>query len=233
MIDLHCHILPGIDDGAADMHEAMAMARIAVEDGITTMVATPHIRGNHLLPGEEVFSRVEQLQGLLQQQGIALRILAGGEVSSLAPLDDCAQYGLAGSRYVLLEFPHHMLPSNAGEMIFTLRHQGLFPVIAHPERNDAVIDDPERLLALRKPGVLTQITAASLTGELGPDARRCALHLLRLGAVDVLASDSHSASRRAPRLREGVKQAAKVVGQRRADEMVIWNPQRILHDQPL
>ncbi|OQX19015.1 MAG: hypothetical protein BWK76_05860 [Desulfobulbaceae bacterium A2] len=233
MIDLHCHILPGVDDGAKDMDEALAMAEIAVRDGITVMMATPHVRGEQPLSPGEIRTRVDQFNVVLQEKAISLQVLAGGEVYYQTPVDGFAPHGLAGTRYVLLEFTHHLLPDNADAIVSALLLRGLFPIIAHPERNDTIIENPDRLLSLIKPGVLAQITAASLTGDMGDDVRRCAVHLLRLGAVRLIASDSHSATRRTPRLSEGVKVAAKVVGRVQAQEMVQGTPQRIIHDHTI
>ncbi|OQX17590.1 MAG: hypothetical protein BWK76_10320 [Desulfobulbaceae bacterium A2] len=233
MIDLHCHILPGVDDGALDMDEALSMAEIAVQDGIRVTMATPHVRGEVPLPPAEIHERVDRLNGMLRDRAIPLEVLAGAEVYFQTPPDTFAAYGLAGTRYVLLEFPHHFLPTNADSIVFALRQRGLNPIIAHPERNDTVVEKPDVLLPLIKPGVLTQITAASLTGEMGPDVRRCAVHLLRLGVVRLIATDSHSAKRRTPRLSEGLRVAAKIVGQVKAQEMVQGTPQRIIHGQPV
>ncbi len=230
MIDLHNHILPGIDDGAADMDEAIAMAQIAVEDGIRTIVATSHVRGDQAVSPAEIRKHVACFNDELRKRKVALRVLAGAEVYYEMPLDVFAAHGLAGTCSVLLEFPHSRLPGTAESVVTALRHRGLLPIIAHPERNGTIIERPEMLLPLLQPGVLAQITAASLTGEMGNDVQRCAVHLLRMGAVHLIASDAHSATRRPPRMGDGVKVAARIVGRSKAQDMVQATPQRVLHD---
>ncbi|HEA67205.1 MAG TPA: tyrosine protein phosphatase [Desulfobacterales bacterium] len=192
MIDLHCHILPDIDDGPSDISESIEMARVAAADGIKTIVAAPHI--DH--PGwpeavgkadlfEVIDEKVDLLNRCLNKEKIPVDILRGGEVSAFLPPDSCQRFTINHTSYLIVEFLHSHFPVNASEIIFNMTVSGLRPIISHPERNPSVIQNPERLHTLVQSGALVQITAASLTGEFGRDAQACALHLLRQRMVSL------------------------------------------------
>jgi protein-tyrosine phosphatase len=230
MIDIHCHILPDIDDGPKDEHEALAMARAAVADGITTIIATPHIQEPRLRP-ELIASRTEALNHLLQLRQVPLTVVAGCEVSSHTDADQWSQYGLYNSRYVLVEFPHSHLPSYTGSLLQSVLDHGLLPIIAHPERNPGVLRNPGLLEPLVRLGVKVQLTADSLLGTFGPAIQQCSAYLLRRKLVHFLASDAHSASYRLPVLSKGVRAAAKLIGPKAAEMLVSAHPQAVLQDQ--
>jgi len=232
MIDLHCHILPEIDgEGPADMDEALAMAEIAVADGIRMMVATPAVGPDNPLRADQVCERTDAFNVLLQRRHIPLGVLPGAELSCLLPLDAIAAFGLAGTRYVLLSLPRRKLPNNANYIVFQLRQRGLFPIIANPELNEDIQIEPDLLLPLLKPGVHVQINGASITGELGPDIQRCVRYLLYLDKVRLLASNASASPSRPPTLREGVRAVADIVGRRKAQDMVERNPHHIVRDR--
>lgn len=232
MIDIHCHILPDIDDGPDNFEESVAMARVAEADGIKTIVATPHVN-NQVYPQAEVSRRVSWLRHLLRQEGIAVQILAGGDVSSAFAADQVRGFTINGSDYILLEFPHTHLPGNAAEILFHFRLVGLRPVITHPERNPSIAQNPQLLFKLLQDGVYVQLTAGSLVGDFGDEARYCGLELLQRNVVDVLASDGHSSSWRKPVLSKGVKAAARIVGKEAAQKMVAEIPEKIINNQPI
>ncbi|MBA3014585.1 MAG: hypothetical protein KKD63_16420 [Proteobacteria bacterium] len=222
MIDIHAHILPDLDDGPADDVSALKMALQAVNDGITTIIATPHVHEG--VPDDYVIAaKVKKFNALLKQHSIPLDVLPGAEM---------ACDGLASPRigllnngpYMLIEFPHGYIPSNAEELFHSLQRQGVFPVVAHPERNAGVIQDPHLLLHLLAPGVYLQITAASLLGASGSSAQQCALYLLRQGVVHFLATDCHSPTQRRPELSRAYKIAAKIIGKEKAGHLVNDNP---------
>lgn len=233
MTDVHCHILPAIDrDGPPRLKDVLDMARIAVSDGIRTIVATPHIKEVVHKP-EVICDHVAHLNAALQDSGIPLEILPGAEVSSMLDTAKLQNYTLNGSAYVLLEFPHSHLPQNAGELIFEAIISGLTPIIAHPERNPSVVLRPELLFDLVEAGALVQITAESLTGGFGPDARVCAEYLLKKQAVHFLATDAHSPTWRCPVLSRGLKAAVRHVGEAVARDLVTTNPAAVIAGKPL
>ena len=232
MIDLHCHILPGIDDGATDMQTSIDMARIAAEDGIETIVATPHIK-EVLHSTVKLRTLVAQLNVHLESQNIPVEVLLGGDVFALLNPLRLKDYTINNSHYILIEFPHNYLPSNSREMLFSLAIQGLCPIITHPERNLAIMKKPDLLLDMLYGNVLVQITAGSLTGEFGRNEQACASYLLQKGAVHFIATDAHSSDFRRPVLSEGLKHAGKIIGKESAKKLVWDNPGAVLKDEPI
>lgn len=208
MIDLHSHILPGIDDGARSLDEALALARQAAADGVTTIAATPHVRSDYPTTAEQMESGVVALRVELTRAGIPVDVVHGGELAleRLGELteDDLLRFSFGQSgRYVLLECPYFGSPLELVPAIRTLLGGGLVPLLAHPERNPDVIERPERLVTLVELGILVQITAGSVVGHLGRMPRKTAASLLDLALVHVLASDAHG-----PHIREGSLAAA-------------------------
>ncbi len=236
--DLHTHILPGLDDGAADLAEAMAMARIAEEDGLLCLVATPH--SLQWPPGtclEVLEAKVMAMERLLAREGIDLAVVAGAEMVLIPALPQQIDAGeavtLNRSRYLLLEFLNNRLPPRLDEALFQVQVRGLVPILAHPERNPELQRRPGDLRRLVERGALVQITAASLEGRFGPAAEGAARRFLAENLVHVIASDAHSAEDRPPRLGPAHELAAAIVGPDRARALVADNPAAILADVPL
>lgn len=191
MIDLHCHILPGVDDGAPDLDESVAMGRQAFDDGIATICATPHIRHDHEVRIPEIPARVAEVNAALAGRGVAVRVVPGGEVAetAVAGLDDDELRQVAlGGRWVLLEPAPGPLGDSLAEAVAELDRRGFRSLIAHPERHPAA-DMGERLAALVERGALVQMTAALLVESPAAPAM---LDLAARGLVHVLGSDSHS-----------------------------------------
>lgn len=191
MIDLHCHILPGVDDGAPDLDESVAMARQAFDDGIEVVCATPHIRHDHDVRIREIPGRVAEVNDALAGRGVAVRVVAGGEVAetAVAGLDDDELRQVAlGDRWILLEPAPGPLSDSLADAVDALTGRGYRSLIAHPERHPAA-DMAERLAALVGKGALVQMTADLLLA--GPAAPTM-LELASRGLVHVLGSDSHS-----------------------------------------
>ncbi len=228
MIDIHCHILPGIDDGSQDFDISLKMARIAAADNITTIIATPHVGDNHL-PRAKIIALVQALNAALEQEQIDILILPGAEIQSHWALNLCHEHCLADSPYLLLEFPHSYLPGDALDIIFSLLEQNKKVILAHPERNFAIYSDPRKIIPLIEAGAKVQITAESLIGKQGPDVRNCANYLLKNKMVHYLATDSHSPNFRKPCLSNALKKAEKILGRREAIKLVKDNPEKILH----
>lgn len=231
MIDIHCHILAGVDDGPATLDASLALVRALIADGVTTVVATPHIYELPLSVAKIADCRTALVQRLSEEK-LEIEILTGGENHYNVHLDDMAEHTLNASRYLLLEFPHDHLPSAAGEIIFSLRSQGLVPIITHPERNGGILRDPLRLQPLLEQGALAQMTAASLIGDFGTEVRQCARYLLKKSMIHFLATDAHGASWRIPRLRAGLAEAVRLIGRERASCLVEEHPRRVIENQP-
>lgn len=203
------------------------MASIAAEDGIRVIIATPHTDGNRV-NCDVVDITVRELNNELTRLAVPVEILPGYEIPYHLAAELALTHTLAGSRYVLIEFPHSYIPQDARTTIYRLLDQGLQPVIAHPERNGGILSQPERLASLIEAGALSQLTAASITGELATDLQRCALYLLRNNMAHFIATDSHSPSFRKPVLQKALTVTAKLLGKNEADMLFRVNPGRIM-----
>jgi len=206
LTDLHCHLLPGVDDGSRSMEQSLAMARIAVADGITTTVVTPHhLNGVYRNPAERVRDGIERLGQALHEAGIGLNLLPGSELHLTPELPEELARGTATTlanrgRAVLVELPVHTVPVGAEQLLDDIIAQKLVPVIAHPERNSELRRTPERLADWVAMGCLGQVTVQSCTGEFGDPVRQAARTMIRAGSIHAAASDAHRDRRRVPRL---------------------------------
>lgn len=202
MVDLHCHILPGLDDGAASMDDALELARAAETAGIDTLVATPHIRDDYPFPLEVIPERLEELRAALADSSIAVDVVAGGEVAlaKLTELTDehLAPLCLGEGRYLLVEAPYTPAPALLEAALFDIQVRGFTPMLAHPERSTSFLEDRARLERLVEQGVLCSVTAMSVAGGFGSAVRDFTMRLFSAGLVHNVASDSHDAIRRAP-----------------------------------
>ncbi len=234
MIDLHAHILPGLDHGPGDWEEALAMCRIAVEDGIGTLAATPHVSETFPNRRERIREAVDELRARLVAAGIPLAVVAGGDYHIRPDLAPGSVLTLGGNgRYFLLEFPYQVLPPRADAFIRVLRGRGLAPIVTHPERTASLQHDWRRLEPLVREGALVQLTGGSLLGHFGPQARAAAERYLAKGWAHVLASDAHWATERVPRLAEARAAAARIVGEAAAAALVEANPLAVLEGREL
>jgi protein-tyrosine phosphatase len=237
MIDLHCHILPGIDDGAKTLDMSLEMARIAVADGITTLACTPHIYpGMYMNDGPGIAAARDALQAELNRAGIALQLVVGADVHLVPGLLDGLKSGriptLNGSRYLLLEPSHTTPPPRFEESVFNLIASGYTPVITHPERLTWVEGHFSMFGRLIQQGAWMQVTAGALTGVFGPRAKYWGERFVGEGMTHVLATDAHSTGRRLPRLSDGLAVVARLVGDVEARRMVLDRPQSILENLP-
>jgi protein-tyrosine phosphatase len=207
MIDVHCHILPGVDDGAQDLSDSIKMARKAVEQGIDTIVATPHHLNSHYEnPKRQIIARVEELNHALVQEKIELKILPGQETRIYGEMVGGYEIGdilaMNHSQYVLVEFSSSHVPRYTEKLFYDLQMKGLIPVIVHPERNQEIIERPEILYQLVEKGALTQITAASIIGDFGKKISRFSQQLIEANLTHFIASDAHNTGKRTFKLRE-------------------------------
>jgi protein-tyrosine phosphatase len=237
MIDLHCHILPGLDDGALDLAESVEMARIARADGIRTVVATPHVFRDGSDP--KVLTAMvrarEELARALAAAGIDLELAGGAEVyfshEFLAEVRKKRnRLVINDSAYLFVEFPPDHVYAGARDIFFNLLNEGLIPIVAHPERNSEFQHEPLLLYELVRMGALAQANSRSFLGGYGTRVREAAESFLRLNLVQIIASDGHSPRTRSPRLRAAVAEVAKIVGEKAALAMVTDNPEAVLRD---
>jgi protein-tyrosine phosphatase len=240
MIDLHSHILHGLDDGARTLDDALAMARVAVADGITLIAATPHCPDSIASRAYSVAlvrERLRELRAALRDAQIALEVVEGTELCYAADLPrrlhagELLAYGGAGA--VLLECSGVEIPAALPEVIFGLQATGHRVVLAHPERLRDVQRRPALLAPLAERGALVQITAAALVGRHGEAQRAAAEALLRAGLAHIIASDAHSPALRPPVLSEARARAAALLGEPAADLLVRDIPRAVLDDAPI
>jgi protein-tyrosine phosphatase len=198
LIDLHSHVLFGLDDGPTDLDGSVAICRAAVEDGITVLAATPHVRHDYPTTPEQMEARLAEVRAAV---GDLVRLVPGGELDldELArPRAQLTRFALAGNpRYLLVETPYVGWPLDLAEQLFRLRAGGVTPVLAHPERNADVQRRPELLEPIVAGGTLVQVTAASVDGRLGRSAKQCAETLIERELAHLIASDAHAPSVRA------------------------------------
>jgi protein-tyrosine phosphatase len=235
VIDLHSHILPGVDDGPATIEESLEIARRAAADGVRVIAATPHVRDDYPTQAGTMERLVAELRAAIATEGIPVDVRPGGEIAidwlDRLPDDDLVRFGLGGSpHYLLLEFPYAGWPLSLHEWVFRLTTREITPVIAHPERNADVQADPEELRPLVDAGALVQVTAASLDGRIGRSSRAAASALIEKGLAHLLASDAHT-----PDVREaGLLPAVEAVGDADlARWLTLDMPMAIVTDAPL
>lgn len=235
MVDLHSHILPGIDDGAKDLRTSIEMAKIAVEDGIAVMACTPHIYpGLYMNDATGIGQARDALQLELDRQGIALQLVTGADVHLVPGLLGALRAGrvptLNRSRYLLLEPSHHVAPPRFEEAVFQLVAAGYTPVITHPERLTWIEDHFPVFVKLVAQGAWMQLTAGALAGRFGKRARYWGERFLGEGLTHLIATDTHSTGRRAPLLSEGLRVAERLLGTQEAVRLVCERPRAILEN---
>lgn len=235
MIDLHCHMLPGIDDGAADLDAALAMARMAAEDGIRTVACTPHIYpGLYENTAGSIRAAIAAFQSALERNGVPLRLVIGADVHLEPDLVAGIRSGrvptLADSRYVLLEPPHHVAPPRFEQCIFDLLVAGYVPVITHPERLTWVRDHYDAFCRLARGGAWIQLTAGSIGGCFGREPKYWSERMLDEGIVHIIATDAHDPHGRPPLLADARALAARRIGEDAAWDLVVTRPQGIVDD---
>lgn len=237
MIDLHCHILPGIDDGSRSLEMSLEMARMAVDDGIATIACTPHIYpGLYMNDTAGIVAARDALQRSLDENGIALQLTTGADVHLVPGLLEGIRAGrvpcLHGTRYLLLEPSHHVAPPHFEESVFRLVAEGYVPVITHPERLTWVEDHYEVFRRLVRQGAWMQVTAGALTGTFGSRAKYWGEKFLHDGLTHIIATDAHSSGRRCPNLSRARDIAERALGREEAQLLVRGRPQKILEDAP-
>jgi protein-tyrosine phosphatase len=240
MIDIHTHILPMIDDGPTLMQESLEMCRIAVNDGIKKIIATPHVQnGMDDSDANKVLEKIRMLNQLLKQEGLDLVIFPGAEVhlndrlldtdilreSSILTIND-------GKKYILLEFPFQWIPPETEQIIFKLKSMGFTPILPHLERNHRIQRNPHMVVRYVEMGAILQVTAQSITGDFDAVPLKCVLWMLKNNLVHVIASDAHSPIARPPILSRAVKVVSEMLGEEAAKKMVLEHPRMRLEGLP-
>jgi len=227
--DIHCHLLPGLDDGAATLDVALTMAEMAVADGIGTIVATPHQLGNHAKnSGRRIREAVVRFQRSLDARRLPLRVLPGGDVRIEPDLVRKIRTGEVLSladhrRHVLLELPHNVyVPLE--RLLAELASDGLVGILSHPERNHGILNQPSVLRPLVDHGCLLQITAGSLTGSFGTQIKRFTESLVEQGLVHFVSTDAHGVKARTPTLRSAFNQVRQLAGEDMAVNLCCRHP---------
>jgi protein-tyrosine phosphatase len=236
MIDLHCHILPGVDDGPEKLEGSLGMAEIAVQNGIHTIIATPHSHnGVYINDWKKILSATANLQEHLDKEKIALTVLPGLEIHLNPDMTAIIENGKAGTlnntgKYALIELPYQTIPDGLKNEIFNMKILGITPVIAHPERNMDIQDDFSILYDIVESGVLCQLTANSISGKFGTKTKNCAFDLLKARLAHIIASDAHTMNHRPPVLQDARDIAAEVLeDENEANDMVVKTPELIIN----
>jgi len=235
MIDIHCHILPGLDDGADSIETARAMAEMAIADGITHVIGTPHASETYRFVPELVKQRRNEVQAMFEGR---LTLATGCDFHlSFENLQDvrhqASRYTLNQKNYLLVEFADYSIPPSMDQALHELQLAGLQPVVTHPERNPLIRAQPERLFQWLRQGCYVQVTAGSLLGKWGRAAQTAASKWLEGGAVHFLASDAHNVTTRPLKLKETFDLVEKSSGENVARALFVENPLAAFEGRPL
>jgi len=236
MYDLHCHILPCMDDGSSFVEETRKMLKIAVQEGIQVIAATHHFFDDETTIEDYLGlweSRYKQIQSVLEGFKKDIQIVKGAEVMInpfLTQLDGLHRLCINEGRYLLIELPMIDLPQFTEEVIHNLQVKGIVPILAHPERNYRIANNPDLLNPLIELGALVQINTGSITGLFGKKIRRCAKTLFKNNMAHLIGTDAHSAVKRPPEMRKSAQILERWVGQQRAETILVENPRAIVNN---
>lgn len=218
VIDIHCHILPGIDDGAQTIEDSISMARLAVQEGITSIIATPHYKnGSYENKKQDILVKVAELNNALEKEAISLEILPGqepriyGEMLEDYEKDEILTLNYGG-KYLFVELPSGHVPRYTERLLYDIQMKGLTPIIVHPERNSELIQNPDILFNLVEKGTLTQVTASSVAGHFGKSIKKFSLQLIEANLTHFIASDAHNVSKRSFKMTEAIDIVQKEFG---------------------
>jgi len=237
MIDIHSHILPDVDDGSHSLEESIQMCRTSADDGVTVMVATPHAHdGVHTTHDPEFLRR--KVAELNEQLGGALRVVIGCELRFTHDIvrqvcETKSAPTIAGGPYVLVEFPHTVVPPGSERPLFELMSNQITPIIAHPERNQMLIAEPERFFPIIEMGALGQMDTGSITGQFGKRVQQAVRVMLEHGLIHFIASDCHNTRNRLPGMSEAVALTAEIVGDEYARAIADANPLAVVEGRPI
>lgn len=238
MIDIHHHLLWGLDDGSTSLENSVAMARMAVADGITHVVCTPHANGQYGYDPVVVQAKIDQLQRTLDEQSITLKLGRGCDFhlsydNVQSAKADPARFSINGLGYLLVELPDYGISQGITETFYQLRLAGLTPILTHPERNATLQADHGRMVEWLRGGLLVQVTAGSVLGRMGKQAQKLAHQLLEDRWVHFLATDAHNTTSRPPQMRDAFDLVAQKYGPDYAHALCVGNPLAVFKGKPL
>jgi len=230
MVDIHCHILPGIDDGSETWETTAQMCRVAARDGITHIVATPHCNGSYEYDRAHF---TNMLATLSEVAGERLTFTIGCDFhlsprNLEAAMNDPRPFAIGDTKYLMIEFDHQSIPGNASEMLMALVARGMVPIITHPERNAFLLKNLGTVQEFIKIGCLSQVTANAFTGFWGPHSKKTAEKLLQKRAIHIVATDAHDLHLRPPILSEARKRVGSLAGAAIAEKLFVQNPAAVV-----
>jgi len=230
MVDIHCHILPGIDDGSETWETTAQMCRVAARDGITHIVATPHCNGSYEYDRAHF---TNMLATLSEVAGERLTFTIGCDFhlsprNLEAAMNDPRPFAIGDTKYLMIEFDHQSIPGNASEMLMALVARGMVPIITHPERNAFLMKNLGTVQEFIKIGCLSQVTANAFTGFWGPHSKKTAEKLLQKRAIHIVATDAHDLHLRPPILSEARKRVGSLAGAAIAEKLFVQNPAAVV-----
>lgn len=238
LIDLHCHLLPAVDDGSPSMATSLKLAQEAVNDGVSHCLLTPHhLNGHYVNHKADVIKATDEFQAALNEAAIPLTVFPGQEVrvsDRVLPAYDSDDllYVDEGGKYLLLEMPSGGIPAFAKQLVFELTQRGVIPIIVHPERNAEILDNPEQLAPFLEQGCLTQLTASSYMGTFGKKIEALTTRLIEAGQGTIFASDAHALARRDYELNEGLEKMAQEFSPQLAEHYK-KNARRLINGEPV
>ena len=235
MIDIHHHLLYGLDDGAVDLETSLEMAKIAIKDGITHVACTPHANSDYVFRPEENAALLAELQ---QKLGDRLTLGLGCDFHlSFDNIEDAlahpTKYTVNGKKYLLVEFPDFGIPQNISSSFYEMAVAGMVPILTHPERNLTLMQKPEKLAQWLRMGCLVQVTAGSLIGRFGRGPQRIARELLDWGWVHVIATDAHNTTSRPPVMSTAFEFLSQHYGEETAERLCVQNPEAVFEGKGL
>jgi protein-tyrosine phosphatase len=238
MVDIHHHLLPGLDDGSSDLETSLAMARMAAADGITHIAATPHANSRYTFDPVRNEELLQSIRDGLAREGVSITIGGGCDFHlSYDNIQDAREhprkYTLNGHEYLLIELPDFSIPRQLDESFYELRLAGMTPILTHPERNPTLQNKPERLAEWVRQGMLIQVTTSSVLGQMGKTAERMAHRLLADRWVNFLATDAHNVKHRRPKMRAAYEMVAKKYGEAYAERICVENPLAVFEGRQL
>jgi protein-tyrosine phosphatase len=236
LIDIHCHMLPNVDDGPDSLEKSLNMARMSIDNGISHTVVTPHIHyGRYDNDSASIYRAFSAFKRALKKESIPLKLSMAAEVRIGPELVQMVQQDRIpwlgshhGYKYLLLEFPHSHIPIGSERLIYWLMRHNIRPVIAHPERNKAVLRNLHAIIPFIELGCMSQITAGSILGKFGPYAKKRAQQLLKRRWTHFIATDAHDTKVRIPDLGSARAAAATIIGEKESRALVLDNPRQIL-----
>ena len=238
MIDIHHHLLWGLDDGSRSVENSIAMARIAAADGITHIVCTPHANEQYVYEQAVTTEKIATLQRELEEAGIAVKLGRGCDFhmsyeNIQEAKADPTRFSINGLGYLLIELPDYGISQALTETLYELRLAGLTPILTHPERNTTLQADQRRMIEWLQGGLLIQVTAGSVLGHMGKVAQRVAHQLLANRWVHFLATDAHNVTSRPPKMREAYELIVQKYGQEYAHALCVSNPLAAFMGRPM